>query len=201
MLLANKGLSSQSYGFPSSHVQMWELDYRESWVLKNWWFWAVVLKTLESPLDCKEIQPVHPKGNQSWIFIRRTDAEAEALVNLATWCEELIHWKRPWCWERLKAGGEGDGRRWDGWMASLTQWTWVWVNSGSWWWTGRPGVLQSLGSQRVMVHLVKAMVFPVVMNGYESRTVKKAECQTIDVFELWCWRRLLWVSWTSWRSS
>ena len=68
---------------------------------------------------------------------------------LATWCKELIHLKRPWCWERLKAGGEGDNREWDGWMASPTQRTWVWVNSGSWWWTGRPGMLQSIGSQRV----------------------------------------------------
>ena len=68
---------------------------------------------------------------------------------LATWCEELTHLKRPWCWERLKAGGEGDDRGWDGWMASPTQWTWVWVNSGSWWWTGRPGVLLFTGSQRV----------------------------------------------------
>ena len=75
---ANKGPSSQSYGFPGSHVWMWELDYKESWVTKNWCFWTVVLeKTLESPLDSKEIQPVHPKGNQSWIFIERTDAEAE----------------------------------------------------------------------------------------------------------------------------
>ena len=64
---------------------------------------------------------------------------------LATWCEELTHWKRPWCWERLRAGGEGDDRGWDGWMASPTQWTWVWVNSGSWWWTGKPGMLQSMG--------------------------------------------------------
>ena len=68
---------------------------------------------------------------------------------LVTWCEDLTHLKRPWCWQRLKAGGEGDNREWDGWMASLTQWTWVWVNSGSWWWTGRPGLLQALGSQRV----------------------------------------------------
>ena len=67
----------------------------------------------------------------------------------ATWCEELTHWKRPWCWKRLRVGGEGDDRGWDGWMASLTQWTWVWVNSGSWWWTGRPGVLWFMGSQRV----------------------------------------------------
>ena len=68
---------------------------------------------------------------------------------LATWCEELTHLKIPWCWERLKAGGEGDGREWDGWMASPTQWTWVWVSSGSRWWTGKPGVLQSMGWQRV----------------------------------------------------
>ena len=68
---------------------------------------------------------------------------------LATWCKELTHWKRPWCWERLKAGGEGDDRAWDGWMASLTQWTWVWASSRSWWWTGKPGTLQSMGPQRV----------------------------------------------------
>ena len=68
---------------------------------------------------------------------------------LATWCQELTHWKRPWCWERLRAGGEGDDRGWDGWMASPTQWTWVWVNSGSWWWTGRPDVLWFMGLQRV----------------------------------------------------
>ena len=68
---------------------------------------------------------------------------------LATWCEELTHWKRPWCWEGLKVGGEGVDRGWDGWMASRTQWTWVWVNPGSWWWTGRPGLPQSMGLQRV----------------------------------------------------
>ena len=86
-------------------------------------------KTLEGPLDSKEIQPVHPKGDQSRVFIR-IDVEA-------IWCEELTHWKRPWYWKRLGAGGEGDDRGWDGWMASLTQWTRVWVDSGSWWWTGR----------------------------------------------------------------
>ena len=68
---------------------------------------------------------------------------------LATWCKELTHWKRPWCWERLKAGGEGNNRGWDGWMASPTQWTWVWASFGSWWWTGKPGMRQSMGLQRV----------------------------------------------------
>ena len=155
---ADKGPSSKSCGFSSSHVWIWELDHKESWVLKNWCFWAVVLeKTLESPLDCKEIQPVHPKGGQSWIFIGRTDAEAEIPNTLATWCKELTHWKRPCCWERLKVGGEGNDRGWDGWMASLTEWTRVWAGSGSWWWTGKPGVLQSMGYSQA-VHKVKELI-------------------------------------------
>ena len=115
----------------------------------DWCFWTVLLdKTLESPLDCKEIQPVNPKGNQSWMFIGRTDAKAETPNTLATWWEELTHWKRPWCWERLQAGGKGNDRGWDGWHHWLN-WTWVWVSSGSWWWTGRPGGLQVMGSQRL----------------------------------------------------
>ena len=126
-------MDNQSYGFSNSNVWIWELDHKEGLAPKNWCFWTVVLeKTLESPLDYKEIQPVHPKWNQSWIFIGRTDAEAEAPNTLATWCKEPTHWKRPWCWERSKAGGEGDNRGWGGWMASLMQWTWVWVGSGSW---------------------------------------------------------------------
>ena len=105
-------------------------------------------KTLESPLDCKEVKPVNSKGNQSWIFIGRTDTEAGAPI---FWLLDAKNWltgKDPDCRERLKAG-EGDDRGWDGWMASPTWWTWVWASSGSWWWTGRPGVLQSMGSQRV----------------------------------------------------
>ena len=94
----------------------------------DFWEVSVTKKTLESPLDYKEIQPVHPKGNQSWIFTGRTDVEGETPILWS--CEELTHLKRPWCWERLRAGGEGDDKGWDGWMASLTQWTWVWINSG-----------------------------------------------------------------------
>ena len=130
---ANKSPSSQGYGFSSGHVWMWELDCEESWVLKNWCFWTVVLeKTVESPLDYKEIQPVHPKGDQPWVFIERTDVEAETPILWPPDAKSWLIWKDPaWCWERLKAGGEGDDRRWDGWMASPTQWTWVWVNSRS----------------------------------------------------------------------
>ena len=123
---------------------MWELDCEESWVLKNWCFWTVVLeKTLESPLDSKEIQPVHSEGDQSWVFTGRNDAKAETPV---VWPPHAKSWLtgKDWCWQGLGAGGEGDDRGWDGWMASPIQWRWVWVNSGSWWWTGRPGVSQDL---------------------------------------------------------
>ena len=150
---ANKGPSSQSYGFASSHGWMRELDHKDGWAPKNWCFWTEVLeKTLESPLNFKEIKPIHPKGNQSWTFTGRTNAEAEAPILLATWCKKLTHWKSPWCWQRLKAG-EGDEWGWDGWMASLTRRTWVWANSRSWWWTGKPGRLQSMGSQRARTQL------------------------------------------------
>ena len=126
-------------------------------------------KTLESPLDCKEIQPVHPKGDQSRVFIGRMDIEAETPILWPPDVKELTHWKRPWFWERLRAGGEGDDRRWDGWMASPTQWTWVWVNSGSWWWTGRPGMLQFMGSQRVGHDWVTELNWTVEAEGHGSR--------------------------------
>ena len=122
----------------------------ESWTLKNWWFWTLLLeKTLAMPLDCKEIQPVHPSGDQYWLFIGRTDAEVETPI---LWPPHVKSWligKRPWCWEGLGAGGEGDNRGWDGWTASPTRCTWVWVISRSWWWTGSPGVLRFMGLQRV----------------------------------------------------
>ena len=93
---ANKGLSSQGYGFSSGHVWMWELDYKESWAPENWCFWTVVLeKTLESPLDCKELQPVHPKGDQSWMFIGRTDVEAETPVLWPPDAKSWLIWKDP----------------------------------------------------------------------------------------------------------
>ena len=92
------------------------------------------------------------RSNQS--ILKEINPVLEVLMSwssntLATCCEELTHWERPWCWDRLTAGGDGDDRGWDGWMASPTQWTWVWVSSGSWWWTGRPGVLQSMGHKEL----------------------------------------------------
>ena len=145
---ANKGPSGQGCGFSSSHVWMWELDYKESWALKNWCFWTVVLeKTLESPLDHKKIQPVHPKGDQSWIFIGRTDAKAETPVLWPADVKNWLIWKdcdagKDWRWEE-KGMTEDEMVVWH------HRWTWVWVSSGSWWWTGKPSVLQSMGSQRV----------------------------------------------------
>ena len=126
---------------------MWELDHKEGSAMKDWYFWTMVLeKTLESPLDCKEIQPVNPKGNQSWIFIGKTDAKAEAP---RLWPPDAKNWLIGKLIGKIEVRERGDNRGWDGWMASLTQWTWVWATSGSWWWTGKPGVLQSMGSQRV----------------------------------------------------
>ena len=105
---ADNSSSSQSYGFSSSHVWIWELDHKESWKLKNWCFWTVVLeKTLASPLDCKEIQPVHPKGNQAWIYIRRTEAEAPILDHLMRRTDSL---------EKTLMLGKIEGRRRRGWQ-------------------------------------------------------------------------------------
>ena len=132
---------SQSYGFSSSCVKVWELDHTEGWVLRNWCFQIVVLeKTLQSPLDSKESKPVHPKENQPWIFIGRTDAEAEALI---LWSPDVKNqlWKRSQLRRRLKVGGEGDDRGWDGWKASPIQWTWVWAYSRREWRARRPGML------------------------------------------------------------
>ena len=107
---------------------MWELDYKEGWALKKWCFWTVVLeKTLESPLDCKEIQPANPKGNHSWIFIGRTDVEAETPI---LWPPDVKSWltaKDPDAGKDWRQEEKGTAGGWDGWMASLTQWTWVWA--------------------------------------------------------------------------
>ena len=144
---ANKGPSSQNYGFSSGHVWMWEGDYKESWVSKNWCFWMVVLqKTLENSLDCMEIhqsilKEISPEYSlEGWILKLKLQYFGYLMWRTDSFEKALMLGK-------LKAGGEVDERGWDGWMASLTQWTWVWVNSWSWWWTGRPGVLQSMGSQ------------------------------------------------------
>ena len=123
-----------------------ELDYKESWVLKNWCFSTVVWRRLlRVPWTARRSNQSILKKSvhwKDWCWSWNSNA-------LDTWCEEFTHRKRPWYWERLRAGGEGDNRGWDVWMASSIQWRWVWVTSRSWWWTERPGVLQFMGLQRV----------------------------------------------------
>ena len=145
---ADKGPSSQSYGFSSSHAWMWELDYKKSWKPKSWCFWTVVLeKTLESPLDSKEIQSVHPKGNQSWIFTGRTDAEAETPM---LWPLDMKNWligKDPDAgkdWRREENGDDKDEMA--GWHHRLNGHEFEQA-PGVGWWTGKPGLLQSMGSK------------------------------------------------------
>ena len=131
---------------------MWELDCEESWGPKNWWFWIVVLKkTLESTLDCKEIKPGSPKGNQSWIFIRifrmlMLKLKLQYFGHLMPRANSL---EKTLMLEKTEGRGEGDNRGWDAWLASLTQWTWVWAGSVWWWSTGKPGVPQFMGWHRV----------------------------------------------------
>ena len=139
--LANKGPSSQCCGFSSSHVWMWEnikkAEHRRTDVFEPW-YWRRLLRAPWTARRC----------NQSILNEISLICWSWNYNPLATWCKELTDCKRSWCWERLKAGGEGDDRGWDDWMASLYIWAWVWVNSRSWWWTGKPGMLQSMGSQR-----------------------------------------------------
>ena len=147
---ANKGLSSQDYGFSSGHVWMWELDHKESRASKNWCFWTVVLeKTLQISLDCK-IKPVSPKGNQPWILIERTDAEAEFCILWPPVAKSQLTGKDTDAGKDWRQGEKGMTR--DDMVeciASLNQWTWVLVNSRRSWRAGAPGMLQFMGSQRV----------------------------------------------------
>ena len=143
--LPTKSLSRESYGFSSGHVWMWKLDYKQSWAPKNWCFWTVVLeKTLESPLDCKKIQPVHPKGDQSLIFIGRTDAEAETPILWPPDAKNWLIWKDPDAgkdWRQEEKGTTEIGIA--GWHHQLK--VWVWVSSRSWWWQGSLECCSPLG--------------------------------------------------------
>ena len=133
---------------------MWELDHKETWAPKNRCFWTVVLeKILESPLDCKEIKPVNPKGNQFWIFIVRTEAEAEVLI-LGHLMRRVILLEKTVMLGKIEGKREGCDKGLDGWILSLNQWTWVWANSRRRWSTGNSDVLQFMGSQRVRHDLV-----------------------------------------------
>ena len=131
--------------------ESWTIKKAEPWRNNTFelWYWRRLLRVPWTAR--KSILNIHWRD---WCWSWNANS-------LATWCKELTRLKRPWCWERLEVGGEGDERGWDGWMASLTQWTWVWVNSGSWWWTGRPGVLRFMGSQRVRHDWVTDLMWSV----------------------------------------
>ena len=143
---------------------------------------------LESPLVSKENKPVSLKGNQPWILIGKTDCWSWRSNTLATWCEELTHWKRPWFWEKLKAKGEEGNRGWDGWMASLTQWTWALAISRRWWGTGKPGVLQSMGLWRVGHDLATEQQFCFQLTLYLSA----AHCDFFPKRTVWKVSKVIW---------
>ena len=163
---------------------MWELDYKERWAPKNFtfelWCWRRLLRVpwtarRSNQSILKEIGPQYHWKDWCWSWNSNT---------LPTWYVELTHLKRPWCRERLKVGGEGDSRGWDGWMASPSQWTWVWINSRSWSWTGRPGKLQSMGSQKVEYDWVTELkrtdhlpIFNRTLQVYDIKLVYINICQ------------------------
>ena len=154
----NKGLYSQSYGFSSSHVQMCELDYKDGWALKNWCFWLVVLKTAWESLGLQ--------GDQPWIFIGRTDAEYGILQYFNHLMGTVNSLEKTLMLGKIESRRDDIG--WDGWMASLTHWILAWANSGRWWRTMKPGVLQSTGSQRFRSDLATEQ--NRTLNGFSSVT-------------------------------
>ena len=165
----------------------------ESWTIKKAKCQELMLSNCSTGEDSWE--PLGKQGDQT------SQSSGKSALNthwkdwcwssntLATWCEELTHWKRPWCWERLRAGGETGDRGWDGWMASPTQWTWVWVGSGSWWWTGRPGMLWLMGSQRAR-HDSTTTTLVVTSYIAWSRVNMRGTSKGVDP-----WRYVNWGHW------
>ena len=159
---ANKGPSSQSYGFSSSHVQMWELAIKkvEHWIINAFelWCWRRLLRVPWSARRSSQsiLKEISPEYSLEGLMLKLK------LQYFTTWCEEVKNWlirKDPDAGEKLKAGREGGNRGWDGWMASSTWWTWIWASSKRWWWTGKPGVLQPMGSERVGHDLATSLLF------------------------------------------
>ena len=147
--------------------ESWTIKKTERWRIDAFelWCWRRLLRVPWTARRSKQsiVKEVSPEYSLEGLILKLK------LQYLSTWCKELTHLKRPWCWERLKVRGEGDNRGWDGWMASPTQWTWVWVNSGSWWWTGRSGVLHSMGLRRVRHDRATELIWTELRCSYYCR--------------------------------
>ena len=176
---ANKCPSSQCYGFSRSHIWTWELDYKES--IKRidafeLWCWRELLRVPWTARRSNQsiLKEISPEYSLEGVMLKLK------LQYFGHPMRKLTYLKRPWCWERLKAGGEGDDKGWDGWMASLTLWTWVWASSRSWWWTGKPGVLQSLRSQRTGHDWVTELNWSVTLFLFSSISA----CAVLDATSL-----------------
>ena len=208
----DKGQYNQSYGFSGNHIRVWELDPKAEWTLKKCFLTVVLERALERPLDSKEIKPVSPKGNQPWIFIGRIDTEVEALI--LDWPPDAKSWlirKDPDAEQDWAPRGEGGDRGRDGWMASPTQWTWVWASSGRQRRMGKPGVLPSVGSHRVG-HDWATEQQQGLKNAFSQKWIPEAIClitasQTPSnpVFSLYRWqnwgpqrRKLYWRPCWTW---
>ena len=169
--IIDKGPTSQSHGFSSSHIWMCELDYKvECWRIDTFELWCC-RRLLRDPCTARRsnqsiLKEISPEYSLDGLMLKLK------LQYFGPWCEELTHFKRPRCWEILKTGGKGDNRGWDDWMASLTQWTWVWASSRNWWWTGKPGVVQSMGSQRVGHYWATELNWKVVQSFWEKKNRK-----------------------------
>ena len=147
------------------------------------WLENFLEKTLESPLESK-IKPVNPKGNQRWIILWKERCWSYSSNTWATWCKQLTHWKRLWCWEKLMAEGEEGNRKWDGWMVSLIQWTWTWANSKRRWGTGKPDVLQSMELQRV-AHDLATEQQHFILRLYKTTEKNKKKMFSIQASMTW----------------
>ena len=173
----------------------------ESWTIKKAGCWRIDAFELSCWRRLLRIPWTARRLNQSVLKEINPEYSFCWSRNSTTWCKELTYWKRPWSWERLKAGGEGDNRGWDGWMAPLIQWKWVWINSGSWWWTGRPGELQSMGSQRVGHNwATKLNWLGQAHPGYLPFDSLKVNCKLIESAKSLYLCHIRWHNYRSWHS-
>ena len=196
----HKGLSSQGDGFSSSHVWVWELDYKESWAPKNWCFWTVVLeKAFESPLYCKVIEPAHLKGDQSWVFTAWADVEAETPILWPPDVKSWLIWKDPDAGkdrrQQEKGTTEDEVVRW----RHPLKWTWVWVDSGSWWWTGRPACCGTWGHKELtcLSAWTELLIYNVMLISFVKQSDSVIHIHLFTLQILFSYRSLESIEWSA----